>query len=154
MLRSLSFVTLLYSATFLSAQQQYTWDMYDLSFTLADDFEEVTNDEDEFSAMGYGMDLTILPFHDGDIDADDITIYTMSMAATLELDNIGDLDVIELNDYTGAYAEGEVDGVTIFIMGLIDPQSETNFFILIAFESDDEYSIDRAVDICRSLRRV
>lgn len=144
---------LLITTVALSAQQEYIWDQYDLAFTLPDDFEETTNDSEEFSAIGYGMDLTILPFLDGDIDAEDITTYTMSLAATLELDHIQDLSVIEINDLIGAYAEGEVEGATIFVMGLIDPESEANYFILIAFESDDEEAIDKAVNICLSLRR-
>jgi len=127
--------------------------MYNLSFTLADDFEETNNDAEEFSATGDGMEFSIIPFNDATIDESDITTYTMSIAASLELENIQDLNVIDLNGFTGAYAEGEVDDATIFIMGLIDPDSESNFFVLIGFNNDDQNAIDEAVDICLSIKR-
>ena len=138
---------------FAFAQQQYTWDMYNLSFTLADDFRETANDEEEFSATGDGMEFSIIPFNDASIDEDDITTFTMSIAASLDLDYIQDLDVIELNGFTGAYAEAEVEESTIFIMGLIDPDSESNFFVLLEFGSDDENAIEEAVNICLSIKR-
>ena len=105
------------------AQQVYTWDEYGISFTLADDFKESVNNIDEFSATGDGMELAIIPFKDETIDDTDINAYTMSIAASLKLQRVDDISVIEFNGFKGGYAEGALDGARIFIMGLIDPTS-------------------------------
>lgn len=136
------------------AQQKYTWDEYGISFTLADDFQEVVNNIDEFSAVGDGMEFAIIPFYDESIDNNDITSYTMSVAASLELDRIDDISVIKLNGFKGAYAEGVLGGEKIFLMGLIDPDSDTNFFVIITFLDNDQNAIDEAVNICKSFRRI
>ncbi len=139
-----------FSASFMFSQQDYTWDEYQVSFTLADDFEEVTNDADEFSAIGDGMEISILPFNDETIDQGDITAFTMTVAASLELDRVDDVSEIEINSFDGAYAEGEIDGTRVFMMGLIDPDSETNLFVIITFLDDDQNAVDEAVNICLS----
>ena len=54
------------------AQDAYVWDEYGLSFTLPDDFKEVSNGE-EFSADGDGMSISILPFKDASLNDADIT---------------------------------------------------------------------------------
>ncbi|MFZ1703545.1 MAG: hypothetical protein WAT79_04315 [Saprospiraceae bacterium] len=136
------------------AQQNYVWEEYGISFTLADDFEEVSNNSDEFSAVGDGMEMAIIPFFDETIDNNDITSYTMAVAASLELDRIDDVSVIKLNGFKGAYAEGVLAGEKIFLMGLIDPNSDTNFFVIITFLDNDQNAIDEAVNICKSFRRM
>ncbi|HAY71151.1 MAG TPA: hypothetical protein DCX89_04615, partial [Saprospirales bacterium] len=61
---------------------------------------------------------------------------------------------IEFNNFEGAYAEGVSDGVKVFIMGLIDPDSDTNFFIIISFLDEDENAIEEAINICTSIERL
>ncbi len=151
------FLIVFTSLCFVSAsvgQQKYVWEHYGLSFTLADDFEESVNNGEEFTAVGDGMEFTILPFSDDEIDEDDITAYTMSVAAYLQLGRIDDLSTINFNGFKGAYAEGSSDGVMIFMMGLIDPRSDTNFFIIITFLDGDGNASDEAVRICKSIRRI
>jgi hypothetical protein len=135
-------------------QQEYTWDEYGISFSLADDFRENVNNIDEFSATGDGMELSIIPFKDETIDDSDITAYTMGIAASMKFERIDDISVIEFNGFQGGYAEGVSDGVKVFIMGLIDPDSETNFFIIITFLDNDKNAIDEAVNICTSIQKL
>ena len=117
----------------LSAQQEFTWEEYGIGFTLADDFSETVNNIEEFSATGDGMEISIIPFKDNTIDDSDITTYTMAIAA---------------------YAEGVQNGVKIFVMGLIDPESETNFFVMIVFQDNDQNAIDEAINICQSIHKL
>lgn len=154
MLKTILVLSFTLTFSSLISQQEYTWDEYNLAFTLADDFEEDVNNAEEFSAYGEGMGLSIFPFNDDSINEDDITTYTMSIAASLELSELHDISVIELNGFKGGYAEGELDGVRVFLMGLIDPDSESNFFVLIGFDNYDESALDEAVNICQSLRKV
>lgn len=136
------------------SQLDYTWEEYGISFTLAEDFRETVNNIDEFSAVGDGMDMSIIPFKDGSIDDTDISAYTMSIAAELKLQRIDDISVIDVNGFKGGYAEGALDGARIFIMGLIDPTSDTNFFVIITFLDDDGNASEEAVNICKSIKKL
>ena len=141
-------------AVTMNAQQNYTWDEYGISFSLADDFKEVVNNIEEFSAVGDGMEMSIIPFADESVSTEDITAYTMAVAASLELERIDDINVIKLNGFEGGYAEGVSQGEKIFLMGLIDPKSDTNFFVIITFLDQDQNAIDEAVAICRSFKKM
>jgi hypothetical protein len=136
------------------AQDEYTWEDYDLQFTLPANFELTASSGEEFTAEGEGMSFSIIPFDNESIDASDITSYTIEIAASLGLDGIDDVDLIDINGFAGGYVEGNQDGVTLFMMGLIDPDSDTNFFVIIAFEEGDENAIDLAIDICRSIQKM
>lgn len=138
----------------VDAQQIYTWEDYGLSFSLADDFKETVSTGEEFSASGDGMELTILPFADETIDDTDITAYTMSVAASLNLGRIDDVNKISINGFSGGYAEGVSDGTKIFLMGLIDPNSDTNFFVIITFLDNDANAIEEAINICKSIQKI
>ncbi|HAQ38040.1 MAG TPA: hypothetical protein PLU49_10405 [Saprospiraceae bacterium] len=139
---------------FTYSQQQYEWHTYGISFSLADDFVETVNNIDEFSAVGDGMELSIVPFKNDEIDATDIASFTLEIAASLDFERIDDISLIEFNNFEGAYAEGVSDGVKVFIMGLIDPDSDTNFFIIISFLDEDENAIEEAINICTSIERL
>ena len=141
------------SAT-LSAQQEYTWDAYQIGFTLADDFVETTNSEDEFSADGDGMSMSIVPFSNDEINEDDITAYTISIFDEMDITRTDDISLIKLNGFVGGYAEGASDDTRLFVMGLIDPDSDTNFFVIITFHDDDENAVEEAVRICKGIHRL
>lgn len=138
----------------LQAQQEYVWDEYGIGFTLADDFEEVTNDEEEFSAEGDGMSMSIIPFNNEDIDENDIVSFTLSIFNSLNVTRVDDVRPIQLNGFKGGYAEGASDEARVFIMGLIDPESPTNFFVIITFYDDDENAADEAINICKSFQKL
>ena len=138
----------------ISAQQEYSWEEYGIGFSLADDFKETVNSMEEFSAVGDGMELSIIPFKDNSIDDSDINAYTMSIAASLKLEKIDDISTIEINGFKGGYAEGVQNGVKIFVMGLIEPNSETNFFVMIVFQENDENAVEEAISICQSIHKI
>ena len=138
----------------ISAQQNYTWSEYGLSFSLADDFKEEVNNAEEFSAAGDGMNMAIIPFKNADFDDADITAFTLAIAASMDLGRVDDVNVIDVNGFKGVYAEGEKDGAKIFIMGLIDPDSDTNFFVLITFLDQDENATQEAINICQSIHKM
>lgn len=135
------------------AQQNYTWEEYGISFTLADDFNETVNNSEEFSATGDGMELSIIPFKDASIDDSDITTFTMQVAASLNLERIDDVNTIDVNGLKGGYAEGAQNGAKIFIMGLIDPDSDTNFFVMVVFQDEDANAVQEAINICKSIKK-
>jgi hypothetical protein len=147
-------ITLCLFAVLLNGQHTYEWEEYGISFTLAEDFEETVNSGEEFSASGDGMEVSIIPFKDETLDDSDITTYTMSVAASLNLEAIDDISTISFNGFKGGYAEGVKDGVKIFVMGLIDPDSENNFFVIITFQDGDEVALDEAINICKGIQKM
>lgn len=149
-----SLILIIGGLTTVVGQQNYTWDEYGLKFTLADDFVEERNDAEEFSAAGDGMYFSIFPFKDETIDESDITSYTIQIAASLNLQEVDDVDILNINKFKGGYVEGYLDGVKVFLMGLIDPNSDTNFFVLITFLDQDNVATDEAVRMVKSIKKM
>lgn len=151
-----SFYTIIFCFIIFTSfsQQAYTWDDYGISFSLADDFKETANTGEEFAAVGDGMEMSIIPFADETIDDKDITTYTMSIAASLNLTRIDAINEIQINGFKGGYAEGVSEGVKVFIMGLIDPDTDTNFFVTITFLDNDKLAIEEAINICKSIHKI
>jgi hypothetical protein len=148
-------LSLLFSLTAsMTAQQVYEWEEYGLSFDLADDFKETVNTESEFTAVGDGMIVSIHPFADADIDDADITAFTIAAASNLSIDQVTDIDMISLNGFKGGYTEVVSDGHKVFIMGLIDPNSDVNFFIVITFADGDGLATQEAIAICQGLQKM
>ncbi len=133
-------------------QVECDWEAYQLYFELPEDFVVTENDSEGFYAEGDAMEFGIFPFADANIDTSDIAYFTLELAAELDLDNYDDADVIEdLNGLEGAYVEGEIDGVRVVLLGIIDPETDTNFFALIKFYDDDEVAEEAAFDIIMSI---
>lgn len=153
---TIALVVLLSAATIsVNAQQyiDYEWSKYNIAFTLAEDFKEVTNNDSEFTAVGDGMEFAIFPFNDASVAHSDMTNYTLSVAGSLDMQELDDVDVLNLNGLEGAYVEGYKDGDRVILMGFIDPTSETNFFALITFGDNDNVAEDEAVNMISSLRK-
>ncbi|MBK9151478.1 MAG: hypothetical protein IPM26_10960 [Saprospiraceae bacterium] len=153
-MRNLIFLIVFFTGSVLHAQQQYTWEEYGLKFTLANDFAEEVNNLDEFSAAGDGMYFSIFPFRDETINESDITSYTIQIAKSLNLQQIDDVDVLDINKFKGGYVEGYLEGMKVFLMGLIDPNSDTNFFVLITFMDQDKVATDEAIRMVKSIRKM
>lgn len=155
-MKTLALCCLLILAGFvnLGAQKAFEWAEYGLAFDLADDFQETVNTGEEFSAKGDGMSVSIFPFQDETIDDADITAYTIAAAAALNLDAVDDVNFININGFKGGYAEVVSEGEKVFIMGLIDPDSAVNFFIIISFADGDELATQEAIDICQGLHKM
>lgn len=131
----------------------YEWKQHNIVFTLPEDFKEVTNKADEFTASGDGMEFGIFPFSDASVDHSNITAYTIAIAKHIKLEELDDVDVMELNGLQGAYVEGFKEGARVVVLGFIDPDSDTNFFAMITFKDDDGVAEDEAVRILKSLRK-
>ncbi len=138
----------------LLAQNEYTWDEYGIKFSLAPDFVEKVNNNEEFSADGDMMSISIIPFKDETIDDSDIAAYTISIAKSINLTSYEDVNVISMNDFKGGYVEGVSDGARIFLMGLIDPISDTNFFVIITFIDQDHIATEEAIRMVKSFHKM
>jgi len=141
---------LLFSAAFLYADD-YEWEDYGLAFSLPEDFEVTQNDGEAFYAKGDAMEFGLFPWADEEVEKADIAAFTLAIASELELDELHDVSLLELNGLDGAYVEGSLNGVRVFLMGLIDGESDTNFFSLIKFYDDDEVAEEAAIEIATSI---
>ncbi len=139
---------------FCQAQQTFDWESQGISFTLPDDFVEVTNERRTFEAEGDGMEFGLYVFNDETIDVEDIIDLTLELAVDLDLEEIDDAEEIELNGLEGAYVLGYVDGDAVFLLGMIDPDSDTNFYATVTFADDDDVAEDTAFDILESIVRI
>ncbi|MBP7273693.1 MAG: hypothetical protein KA974_07615 [Saprospiraceae bacterium] len=140
----------------LSAQQyfDYEWEHYCITVTFPEDFKASKNTADEFEAIGDGMEFALYPFNDQSISEDDIAAYTVGIAESVQLQEVDDANAIALNGLKGACVEEYKDGSRVFLSGLIDTNSATNFFALITFgDATDNVAQDEAVTILKSLRR-
>ena len=147
------FLSVLFFVNPIHAQKYYTWDEYSLKFTVGDNFEETQNDAEGFVAAGDGISLSIIPFKDATVDRALIKAYTEEIAGSRHLENIERGQVTDLNYFKGTYVEGVEDGVRIFLMGLLDPNSDNNFFIILAFPDGDKAKLDEATEIIRSIEQ-
>jgi hypothetical protein len=137
----------------VSAQTDWEWSQYHIAFTLADDFKPVKNTGEEFTAKGDGMDFSIFPFNDQEVDHSSIADYTVEIAKSVELEQVDDADVIQINGLEGAYVEGFKEGLRVVLLGFIDPESDTNFFAVITFADDDEEAEKEAIRMIKSFRK-
>ena len=91
------------------------------------------NNAESFEASNDDIYLGIYPFDDENIDQDDLYDTTNEIAVELQYDHIEDGGKVEIDDFEGYYVVGDKDGVAALIVTLLDKESETNLFIVIAF---------------------
>ncbi|MCG8526546.1 MAG: hypothetical protein MI748_09220 [Opitutales bacterium] len=151
MKKSLLLLLLIFVSHALFADVEYEWEDYYLAFTLPNDFEVVQNDGEAFYAEGDAMEFGLFPFADPDLDTSDIAYFTLAIAELVELDDVDEVELVELNGLEGAFVEGQKNGIRLILLGLIDPESDTNFFATIEFYDDDDIAVDAAVEIIESI---
>lgn len=148
------FILIIFSFLFSQisySQVNYTWDSYGISFNLTEDFRVSVNSGEEFSANSPQMYFTIVPFYDESIDDLDITDYTISLAEILNMQEYHDFALIDLNGLEGGYLEGYLEGSRIYLMGIIDPNTDSNFFVIITFVETSDYAFQVARYILTSM---
>lgn len=133
------------------AQEDFEWNS--IAFTLTNDFDVVKEGRNEFSAEGDGLEIMVTAFKDDEIDADDISDFTITLAASMNLEEIDDVSELELNGLEGAYVEGYKNGDRIFLMGMIDPDSDNNFVTVIRFDDEDDFAEETAIFVIESFRQ-
>lgn len=133
-------------------QDDFEWG--NIAFTLEEDFEIIKNGRKKFEAAGGGLEILVLPFEDDGIDEDDITDFTAHIAINMDLEEIDAAQEINLNGLEGAYVEGYKDGDRVFLLGMINPDSNDNFIAIVTFDDDDSDAEEEALDILSSFRAI
>ena len=140
----------LFLGVHLNAQQTFVWNV-GVSVTLPDDFSVTTNSNGEFDAIGDGMNLSMFVFEE-DISLEEIEEATLMVATEIELTELDALqNVTTTTGFEGKYVAGYKDDHAVLLVGLIDPNSITNFFVVITFLDDDIVAQEDAFIILNSL---
>lgn len=129
------------------AQIEMEWDTHGVGFSVPEDFEEETNNGEEFSAGNDYIFVTIMPLQDETITDDDLVDAVLYMAEELEYDRIQEGDDIDIDDFTGYFIKGKKDGANAILLALLDKESSTNLFVAIVYANGYE---DEAIDIAVS----
>lgn len=136
------------------AQKTFDWRDQGISFTLPNDFAVKTDQEFEFEAEGDQMEFGLYAFNDADLSEEDVVNYTFGLAESLELQDIDDAETIELNGFLGAYVIGYADGDLVFLLGMMNPDNDTNFYAIVTFFDDDEVAEEAALRILESIVKI
>ena len=150
----LSFICLTAISLTANAQSVNQWDNQSIAFELPDDFVPTLIDDQSFEAEGDGMEFGIYEFLDNEIDEGDIVDFTILLAASLDLDYVDDAYEIDLDGFLGAIIEGAIGEDAVILLGIIDPDSDANYYVVITFFDDDLVADDAATDILASIRRI
>lgn len=133
------------------AQSTYQWDYYGLKIDVPDDFKVTKNTDTEFEMSGKHMMLFMYLFEE-DISVEEMDMAIAEAALSLSMSEIDAAQKISGDGLDGYYVEGFKDGMRVMLAGMIDPNSKTNFMLMITFQDDDQKSENRAMDIINSVR--
>ncbi|MEM9548002.1 MAG: hypothetical protein AAGA77_18620 [Bacteroidota bacterium] len=136
----------------LEAQQTWDWDTYEVSIDLPDDFKVVKNTENEFDAVGDGMEIFMFIF-ESDITLDEMKDATLEVADEMRLEEVDSVEAISTRGFKGKYVAGYLEGDAVLLCGLINPKNITNFFVLVTFGDDDDVAEEDAFKILKSIRK-
>jgi hypothetical protein len=135
----LLFVWLVWAQNPTFAQNPYTWENFKIKFSLPDGYKIVENTAEKFEGNAPGIaSFGIYPFKDAKLTEADLKEYASSIAKQAGMDmGSAVVDLIEFNGFKGGYAEGKVQGVSVIVLGLINPSSDVNFFVQVVYTDAD-----------------
>lgn len=147
---SISLLFSILSLVSVDAQKTYVWDYYKVQITVPDDFRVKVNDHHNFEMKGDGMELAMHIFEEN-VSIDDLDDATITGANAMKLAEIDEATKVSVNELQGYYVEGFKEGYRVMFAGLGDPNSHTNFFLVITFSDDDQEAEKAALAIINSL---
>lgn len=116
-----------------AAATDMVWDTYGLGFSLPSGMQITENNRDIFSAERDDLLLTIIPFKEGSVNAEDLADFLIAMAERFEYDVVTDVDEVALDELYGFYTEGEKDGGQALLVALMDEESDSNYFVILVY---------------------
>jgi hypothetical protein len=129
----------------------FVWDHYKLQVTVPDDFVVAKNTDEEFEMTGEGMVL-VMEIFEQSITIDELDDAVKQGAAALKLEAVDDEHELDFNGLEGYYVEGILKGNRVMFAGLMDPYSNTNFFISLTFDDEDKNAEASALRILSSIK--
>lgn len=130
------FIAFISFANTTFAQKDWQWPAHGVGFSAPSNLKVTTNNDNEFSAEGSDIFLTIQPIQDASITEDHLAEALVAVAEEMEYEDIHAADALQIDDFVGYFVEGTKDGVGAFIVLLLDKKSSTNLVIVMAYTSD------------------
>ena len=131
----------------LAAQTDMVWDTYGLGFTLPRGMTITENNSEVFSAERSDLSLAIVPFKEGTVGPEELADLLIELARDFDYDVVTDVDDLQLDDLYGLYTEGTKDGAQAVLAALLDEGSESNYFVILVYESNTR---DMAIELVAS----
>lgn len=154
MLKTCLVTVFLFAVIMVNGQDTYEWDAFGVGFELASDFEEVTNDGEEWELMSSDEEIfiSVMPWADEEVTLDDLKEATYWVALDFVFGEDADVegDCVEIDDFDACYVIGAVNDMDwdFYLVALMmDVNSETNVQVAIAFNEGDE---DEVVEMLNS----
>ncbi|HNR06695.1 MAG TPA: hypothetical protein PKM27_05210 [Saprospiraceae bacterium] len=146
-----SMLFLLNTVTQAQSFTPWTWDTYGLAFKAPSNMIVETNNGEEFGAKLKNdlLHLYIFPWKDAELTTGSLNAEVEALAESLGYEG-SEVVELELNSFEGSYVIGKKDEVTSIILGLLDPESENNFYVLIVYGPGYE---KRALEIANSFSK-
>ncbi|TAE34009.1 MAG: hypothetical protein EAZ91_01485 [Cytophagales bacterium] len=138
---------------FAVTSQTFTWEYYKVQLTVPDDFKVTQNTDEEFEMAGDGMTL-LMELFEQNITIDELDEAVKTGAKTLKLEAVDDQHELDVNGLQGYYVEGIVKGNRVMFVGMMDPNSNTNFFISLVFDDEDKTAEADALRILSSVKKL
>lgn len=140
-----------YARVSAQAFEDWSWNTYGLNFSVPSNMKVTVNSADEFGAKLDNdlLHLAIFPWEDDQLTKETLNAEVKKLVKSLGYRGAA-LVELELNGFEGGYIIAEKDGVTTIVVGLLDPESATNFYALIIYGPGYE---DAALTIANSFEK-
>ncbi|MDL2223443.1 hypothetical protein LJB98_05030 [Bacteroidales bacterium OttesenSCG-928-M11] len=129
----------------VSAQQRYTWEQYGLSFSVPKSFQILENTAESFEAENEEMSLTIELLDYEGLSPEFMGTLLGQMAKDSGMRN-AEVGELVLTTLEGAYIEGEIKGVNVIYIVLMDTDSNIALLGSIVYEDGYEVPATRIVN--------
>lgn len=143
---------LLLISSFTVVNQIQLWDHYKLEISVPADLKVTENTSEGFGMEGDGIQLKINSFEQN-VSTDDLGDAALEAATTLKLEGVGEQQEIETTNLEGYYVEGILNDDRVMLAAVMDPDSTTNFLVIITFNDEDEAAEASAFAMLNSIRR-
>lgn len=143
---------LLLISSFTVVNQIQLWDHYKLEISVPADLKVTENTSEGFGMEGDGIQLKINSFEQN-VSTDDLGDAALEAAITLKLEGVGEQQEIETTNLEGYYVEGILNDDRVMLAAVMDPDSTTNFLVIITFDDEDEAAEASAFAMLNSIRR-
>lgn len=120
----------------------WSWDNYEMKFSAPKEFIVQTNSDEEFTAKLSNdlLHLSIIPWKDATLTPESLKNSVRKLCEEMGYTprEIGTINDIDLNGFTGSYCVITKNGVTLIVEGLLDQHGETNFYSIIVYAGEYE----------------
>ena len=135
--------------------RQYEWEYFNIKFELPDHFTVTINTAEALKASGEGIEFALYPFKDTEMKGMDLAEFIIRKAENdLNLSEINEMELVEIDGLNGGFVAGSKDGLLYMVLGLIDAETDNNFYAFVAFDAEQKEVIEDALEVFESFGKM